>query len=82
MAVYKQKALVWVPPVRSAAIMLVVALFLVQAALTTLLIFIGFWLAFWLGPLGGGIAAVVIALAVAGLLVKLAIARLKPGANA
>ena len=81
LGVYKQKALAWVPPVRSAAIMLAVALFLVQAALTTLLIFIGFWLAVWLGPLGGGIAATAIALLLAGLLAKTAIGRLKPGAG-
>ncbi|WP_156678960.1 phage holin family protein [Sphingomonas profundi] len=74
--VYRQKALAWVPPVRTAAIMLVVALFLVQAALTTLIVFLGFWLALWIGPLGGGIAAVLIALAVAGILAKMAIGKL------
>ena len=74
--IYRQKALSWVPPVRTAAILVVVALFLAQAAITTLLVFVGFWLALWLGPLGGGIASAVIALIVAGILVKVAIGKL------
>ena len=73
--IYRNKALAWVPPLRTAAVMLVVAMFLAQAALTTLLVFFGFWLALWLGPLGGGIAAAVVALVVAGILVKIAIGK-------
>jgi hypothetical protein len=76
--IYRQKALAWVPPVRTAAILAVVALLLTQAAVTTLFVFLGFWLALWLGPLGGGIAAALIGLAVAGLLAWVAFAKLTP----
>lgn len=82
--IYKHKALAWVPPVRTAAILAVVALFLAQAAITTLLVFLGFWLALWLGPLGGGIAAALIGLALAGLLAWIAIGKVSttpPGAR-
>ena len=76
--IYQQKALVWVPPIRTAAILGVVALLLAQAAVTTLLVFLGFWLSLWLGPLGGGVAAALIGLAVAGLLVWIAIGNFSP----
>lgn len=82
--IYRHKALAWIPPVRTAAILAVVALFLAQAAITTLLVFVGFWLALWFGPLGGGIAAALIGLALAGLLVWIAIRKLSatpPGAR-
>ena len=71
--VYRQKALSLVPPVRTAAILAIAGLFIAQAAITALLVLIGFWLALWLGPLGGGIAAAVIGLTVAGLLIWLAV---------
>lgn len=74
--IYRHKALAWVPPVRAAAIMVVLALLLSQAAITTLLVFIGFWLALWLGPLGGGVAATVLGLVIAGFLVKVAVGKL------
>lgn len=81
--IYRQKALSWVPSVRLAAILVVVALFLAQAAITTLLVFVGFWLALWLGPVGGGLAAAVLGLAIAGLLVWLAVRQFtSPGARA
>jgi hypothetical protein len=79
--IYRHKALAWVPPVRTAAILAVVALFLAQAAITTLLVFLGFWLSLWLGPLGGGVAAALIGLAFAGLLVWIAISKLKTPAG-
>ncbi len=65
--VYRQKALSWIPPVRLAAGLAIGALMLAQAAATTLLVFLGFWLALWLGPMGGGIVAAIIGLAIAGL---------------
>ncbi|TVV71563.1 hypothetical protein [Sphingomonas solaris] len=77
--VYRQKALSWVPPVRTAAILGIAALFIAQAAITTLLVFLGFWLALWLGPLGGGVAAAAIGLIVAGLLAYLAVRQFSAG---
>ena len=83
--VYRHKALAWVPPVRTAAVLAILALFLAQAAITTLLVFLGFWLALWFGPLGGGIAAALLGLIVAGLFVWIAVRKLTtppPGAKA
>lgn len=64
---------------RTAAIMIVVALFLVQASLTTLVVGLG--LALWrlfgaLGIAGGVIIAAVLGLAISGLLVRVAVARI------
>jgi hypothetical protein len=75
-AYYKATALDKVDRAKLPIVFLFSALLLVQAALTTLFVGIGFALAFWLGPLGGGIASAAIALAVAGLLVWLAQRRL------
>lgn len=65
-ATAKATSLVW--PV----VMIVAAIFLVQAALTTLLAGVGLGLAVHLGPLGGFAVAALIGLAVAGLLAFLA----------
>lgn len=71
--VYRQKALSWVPPIRLAAGLAVGAIMLAQASVTTLLVFVGFWLALWLGPIGGGVAAALIGFAVAGLFAWIAV---------
>ncbi len=76
--IYRQKALSWVPPIRAAAILLVVALFLAQAAITTLLVGFGVWLGRWVGPFGGGAIAALVGLMIAGLLTRAALSKLRP----
>ena len=71
--VVSQKVAQW----RPAVIMVVIAVFLVQAALTTLVIALGMALATWIGAAGGIALAGVIALLVAGLLGYLAVRRLQ-----
>ena len=67
----------WVARWRPAVIMMVVAVFIVQAALTTLVIALGMALAALMGAAAGIAAAGVIALLVAGLLGYLAMRRLQ-----
>lgn len=66
-----------VEQVRPVAIYLVVAVLLVQAALTVLIGALGMTFAIWIGPAGGLAVAAVLTLAIAGLLGLLAIARVK-----
>jgi protein-S-isoprenylcysteine O-methyltransferase Ste14 len=73
----KQIALAKVNAIRPAAIMLVVAVFLLQAALTVLAAALGMTLAIWLGVPGGLAVGALLVLAVVGLLAWLAVNRLK-----
>lgn len=75
--VVKQIALSKVDAIRPAAIMLVVAVFLLQAALTVLTAALGMALATWLGTAGGLAVGAVIVLVVVGILALAAINRLK-----
>ncbi len=80
---YKQVAVGRIAGLKTAAILLVVAVLLVQASLTTLLVGIGFGIARLLpaiGIAGGVIVAAVIGLLVSGLLVRSAIGRLSAAA--
>ena len=61
---------------RFAAIFVVLALFLINAAVIVLVAALGMALARWLGPAGGLAAGALIALAIAGVLVKLAVSQL------
>lgn len=79
-ALVRQTALSKVDAIRPAAIMAVVAIFLAQAALTVLVAALGMALAAWLGTAGGLAVGAVIVLAVAGLLVLLAVNRVKGAA--
>lgn len=62
--------------------MIVVALFLAQAALTTLLVGFALGLARWIGFAGGGAIVAVVVFAIVGLLVKLAIGEFSGDATA
>ena len=73
----KQVALAKVNAIRPAVILIVVAVFLLQAGLTVLAAALGMTLAIWLGTAGGLAVGAVIVLAVAGLLALLAVGRLK-----
>ena len=73
---YKHMALVRVAGLKVAAIFAVVAIFLVQSSLTTLLIGVGLALASWLGVAGGVLAAAVLGFVISGLLLWLAVRRL------
>lgn len=72
---YKRTALGWVDQAKFGVAFAVVALFILQAALTTLLVALGFFLATWLGPAGGLAVAAVIGIVVAGLLAWAAASR-------
>ena len=75
---YKQLGLAYVGGLKLGVILVVVAIFLLQASLTTLLIGIGLLLAHFIAALGvdgGVIVAAVIGLAICGLLVRIAVGR-------
>lgn len=76
-AVVKRSVLARVAAIKPSAIYIVLAILLVQAALTVLTAALGMVLAIWLGPPGGLAAGAVIVLAVAGLLVRLAVVKLR-----
>ena len=73
----KKTVLARVAAVRPAAILIVVAVLLVQAALTVLTGALGMLLAIWMGPAAGLAIGAVIVLAVAGILVWSAVSKLK-----
>ena len=84
---YKQEASQRIAIAKQPVILIVVALFLAQASLTTILVGCAFGLAHWIGPLGGGLVAGVIGFAICGVLVMVAVKRLAavfspPGASA
>ena len=64
---------------RNAIILLVVAVFLLQAALTTLLVGFALGLERWAGPLGGAAIVFVVTLIVIGVLAKIAVAQFSSG---
>lgn len=76
----KTKLLARVSGARNAIILLVVAVFLLQAALTTLLVGFALGLEHWVGPLGGAAIVFVVTLVVIGVLAKIAIGQFSSGA--
>lgn len=75
-ALLRQTGLAWFARARVALVLVVVAIFIVQAALTVLIAALGMTLAHWLGTAGGLALGAVIGLAVAGLLAWLAVRKL------
>lgn len=75
-ALVKQTVSTRVEQLRPAAIFIVAAVLIVQAALTVLIGAIGMTLAIWIGPAGGLAVAAVLALVVAGLLAWAAMSRI------
>ncbi|WP_174273183.1 phage holin family protein [Sphingomonas bacterium] len=73
--VVKATAMAWVSPAKIAVPLIVVAILLLQAALTVLVAALGMTLAVWLGTAGGLAVGAVIVLAIAGLLAWIAISR-------
>lgn len=69
----KTRLLARVAGARNAIILLVAAVFLLQAALTTLLVGFALGLAHFLGPLGGAAMVFLVTLIVIGVLAKIAI---------
>ena len=82
---YKQLALARVAGLQTAAILVVVAIFFVQASLTTLVIGVGVaiaaWLGGWLGLAGSLILAAILGLALSGILARVAIGKIKAAAK-
>lgn len=76
----KTKLLARVAGARNAIILLVVAVFLVQAALTTLLVGFALGLAHFLGPLGAAAVVFLVTMIVVGVLAKIAIDQFSSGA--
>ena len=72
----KQTASLWATRAIPAAVLIVIAILLTQAALTVLIAALGWALASWLGVPAGLALAAVITLALAGLLVWLAVRKL------
>ena len=79
LTVVKRTALSWVTAAKFGIAFGVVALFVAQAALTTLLVALGFSLATWVGPAGGLAIAGLIGMIVAGVFGYLAASRLSEG---
>ncbi len=74
-AVVKATATAWIAPAKIAVPLAIVALFLLQAALTVLVIAFGMALATWLGVAGGLAVAALIVLLIAAGLVGIAVTR-------
>lgn len=81
-ALVRQTFVTRIGQIKPAIALAVPAIFIVQAALTVLLVALGFVLARWLGPAGGMALAAVIGLGIAGLLIWLAIRLIAPGRRA
>lgn len=75
-AVVKATARAWLAPAKIAVPLVIVAIFLLQAALTVLVAALGIALATWLGTAGGLAVGALIVLAIAGLLVGIAVSKL------
>lgn len=78
-ALIRQTVVTRIGQIKPAIALVVPAIFLVQAALTVLLVALGFGLARWLGPAGGMAVAAMIGLVVAGLLIWFAVRLVAPG---
>lgn len=78
----KTKVLARVAGARNAIILLVVAVFLLQAALTTLLVGFALGLEHWLGPVGAAAVVFLVTLIVIGVLAKIAVGQLSSGGAA
>lgn len=76
-AVLKQTVTTRVTDAVPAIVMVVAAIFLLQAALTGLVVALGMLLAIWTGPAAGMAIAALVTLALAGLLVWLALGRFR-----
>jgi len=76
LAVVKATVNAWVKPAKVAVPLLIVALFLLQAALFGLVAALGLLLARWIGLAGGFAVSAVLTLAIAGALVGIAISKL------
>ena len=74
-AVVKATATAWITPAKIAVPLVIGAVFLVQAALTVLVIALGAALAAWIGVAGGLAVAALIVLLIAGGMVGIAITR-------
>lgn len=74
-AVVKATATGWIAPAKIAVPLAIVALFLVQAALTVLVIAVGMALAKWIGVAGGLAVSALIFLLIAAGLVGIAVTR-------
>ena len=79
---YKQIAVRKVAGFQTAVVLAVAALFFVQAALTTLLVGLGFAIAHWIGIAGGVIVAALLGFAAAGLMVWIALRKFSTAASA
>lgn len=73
---YRQAAFRRVAQARLPVIMIVAAVLIAQSSVTTILVGCALGLARWLGPAGGGLVMGLIGLAICGLLVRTALARL------
>lgn len=73
--VYRQITLNRLMRSRTAVVLAVAAILLAQASITALLVGIMFALAWWLGPIGGGVVTAVLGLLISWLLIRAAIKR-------
>jgi hypothetical protein len=78
-AVVKATINKWLAPAKTAVPLVIVALLLVQAALTVLVAALGYTIAIWIGPAGGFAIAAVVALLIAGGLVAYAVSKFPKG---
>lgn len=81
-ALIRQTVVTRIGQIKPAIALAIPAIFIIQAALTVLLVALGFVLARWLGPAGGMAAAAAIGLIVAGLLIWFSIRLIAPGKRA